>query len=76
MINSEINGFDLGVDAFKSSGELTKTVLQELHRLRFSEVVKTGQIDNIVAGSTTKSADAFANAAEVKLLNKNNYGKI
>src|SRR5690606_22336449 len=68
ITNSEINGFHLGIDAFKSPEELTKTILHELHRLRFSEVVKTGQIENISAKLSTQSAHEFANSAEVQVL--------
>jgi hypothetical protein len=52
ITNSEVHGFHLGGDAFKSSSELTKTILHELHRLNFSEVVKEGEIHRESASVT------------------------
>jgi Mrp family chromosome partitioning ATPase len=57
------NGFILGPKAFSSSEELGKTVLQELHRLNNSIVVKTGEATTANAASTTNAAAAFAEKA-------------
>lgn len=46
--------------AFTSEMELRKTVLQELHRLNFSDVVKKGGAEIRTAKISTKNAFQFA----------------
>ena len=46
--------------------EIGKTILQELHRLKFSSVVKTGSIDPNAASSTTTSASESRPQGETK----------
>jgi len=55
-------GFHLGPKAFGSSTELTKTVLQELHRLNYSTAIgnaATGQ----AAAAETQAAASFVEKA-------------
>ncbi len=61
ITNSETMGFHLGIDAFQNQEELIKTLLHELHRLKFSDVVKTGSANKEIATFTTKNANDFAN---------------
>ena len=62
------NGFVLSSRAFSSTQELTKTVLQEVHRLNFSSVVKTGAASAESAALTTKNAFEFAEKAASVLI--------
>jgi RHS repeat-associated protein len=66
---TEEGGFALGPAAFNSTKELTKTLLHELHRLRFSDVVKTGSASANSASTSTKQAFEFAEEA-VKVITK------
>ena len=53
------DGFVLSRRAFSSTEELMKTVLQEVYRLNFSVVVKTGSENANTAAETTKNAFKF-----------------
>ena len=52
----ERRGFTLGPDAFTSSAELERTVLQELYRLRTSRIARAGAG---VGDSITETGAAF-----------------
>ena len=54
------SGWHFGPRAFTSEEELRKTILQELHRLNFSDVVKQGGAGAEVATKSTKNAFEFA----------------
>ena len=56
-------GFILGPRAFSTEEELKKTILQELHRINFSEVFNSGSINPSSANSTTRDAFQFAEDA-------------
>lgn len=54
------SGWHFGPRAFTSEIELRKTILQELHRLNFSDVVKKGGAEIGSAKNSTKNAFQFA----------------
>lgn len=54
------SGWIFGPRAFMTEVELKKTILQEMHRLNFSDIVKGTGADKDVAAWTTKNAFEFA----------------
>jgi len=63
------NGFVLGNEAFKSSSELGKTLLHELHRLKNSAIPESGLSAGGQAASETNNAYQFAEKASQYLKN-------
>ena len=63
MTNFEQGSFHLGREAFKSSAELTKTVLQELYRLNTSSVTSGAALGGGTATAETNAAFQFAERA-------------
>ncbi len=57
------NGFLIGREAFRSSAQLQKTVLHELHRLTTSASNASGSVSAAQAAAETRTAFYFAEKA-------------